>query len=134
MTFDLSNLSDMEKAYDYLMGLVDKGAKAKITRIKTKRTVSQNSYLHVCFGLICTETGYSIQECKTVLKRVYGLSYKKNGNTFLKSTADLDTGEMTKFIDWIRAFSLDQLGAYIPTPDEYLQNQFEIDKQLEHIT
>lgn len=133
MTFDFSNPSDTEKAYDYLMDLVDKGAKTKITRIKTKRTVSQNSYIHVCLGLICAETGYSMQEAKTVLKREHGLTYKKNGNVFLKSTADLNTGEMTAFIDWIRNFSLDQLGAYIPTPDEYLQNQFEIDKQLEHI-
>lgn len=131
MIFDLQK--DFELAYEYFMKLAESNSKINLTKIKTKRTVSQNAYIHVCFGIICMETGYSIQEAKTVLKREYGLVYEKNGNKFLRSTADLDTGEMTGFIDWIRQFAHVQLGAYIPTPDEYIQNQFEIDKQLEHI-
>lgn len=59
--------------------------------------------------------------------------YEKEKTKFLRSTADLDSKEMTEFIDWIRTFSSEQFGAYIPTPDEFLQNEFEIKKQLEHV-
>jgi len=39
---------------------------------------------------------------------------------------------MTNWIDWIRSFGLDK-GIYIATPEEYITNQFEIDKELNYV-
>jgi hypothetical protein len=51
-------------------------------------------------------------------------------NTKTKRTRDLDTKQMTEFIEWIRTFASMQ-GCYIPTPDEYIQNKFAIDSEIE---
>lgn len=133
MKLDLSKSFDRNKAEVYLKKLTEKGAKAEIKEFIQKRNLSQNSYLHVCFASIAKETEYRIDEAKIVLKREYGLVYEKNGQKFLRSTATLDKLEISDFIDWLREFSLTQLGTYIPTSEEYIQHQFEIEKDLEQV-
>ena len=96
----------------------------EVKMIKPARTINQNKYLHVCIGLIAKETGYTMQEAKIVMKREHGLEYEKNGKRFLRSTRELDTGEMTKFIDWMRNMAGEVLGIYIPTSEEYLIDPF----------
>jgi hypothetical protein len=51
------------------------------------------------------------------------LSYEKtlpNGTTvkFVRSTTDLDTLEMTAFIEQIRTFMLEQFSCLIPDPEQ----------------
>ena len=38
-----------------------------------------------------------------------------------KSTADLDTREMTGFIENIRRYAADELGVYVPSPGETVE-------------
>jgi hypothetical protein len=47
----------------------------------------------------------------------------------VKQTRQMDTKQLTDFIDWIRTYSSMQ-GCYIPTSEEYLMNRFEIDKEI----
>lgn len=135
MKLDLSNSIDKQRATTYIGKLMDKEAKIELKEVRPKRSLNQNSYLHVCFSIIALETGYSLQEAKTVLKRAYGdgMVYEKHGQKFLRSTADLDSLEMTHFIDWLRSFALDQFDCYIPTSEEYLENQFMVDKEIERV-
>ncbi len=58
------------------------------------------------------------------------MTYQKNEKFYLKETKSMDTKEMTDFIDWIRNHSSEE-GCYIPTPEEYQTQQFEIDKEIE---
>ena len=51
-------------------------------------------------------------------------------NIKTKRTRDLDTKQMTDFIEWIRTFASMQ-GCYIPTADEYRQNKWAIDSEIE---
>ena len=134
MKLDLSIAFDNNKAKAYFDKLMDSKSKIELKEFKPKRTVSQNKYLHVCFTIVANETGYTVEEAKTVLKREHGafMVYEKEGNKFLRSTATLDTLEMTMFIDWLRRFAMDH-GYYIPTPEEFLQSQFEIEKELQYI-
>jgi len=134
MLLNLQKDFDKQRATTYIGKLMDNNAKIELKEIKPKRSLSQNSYLHVCFSLVALEIGYSLQEVKTVLKRQYGegMIYEKNGEKFLKSTSDLDSLEMTHFIDWLRSFSLDQFGCYIPTSEEYKLNQFELQQQTQY--
>ena len=84
------------------------------------------------FGLYGCETGYTLEEAKTVIKRENPfMIYEKGGRQFLKSTADLSKDEMQYFIDWMRDFAAAD-GIYLPSSDEYLENQHTIDKQLEN--
>lgn len=132
MKLDLNQDFDKQKATTYLGKMMEKGSFIEIKEIRSKRTINQNSYLHVCFSIIALDLGYTLQEIKTVLKRQYGMTYEKNGNKFLKSTTELDTVEMTHFIDWLREFSMDQFGVYIPTSEEYIENQIAIEKQIQY--
>jgi formylmethanofuran dehydrogenase subunit A len=76
--------------------------------------------------------GTTIFGAKVFLKEQCGfMVILKKGKKDYRSTAELDTLEMTKFIEWIRNYSSIELGNYIPTPDEYIQNKFEIDSEIE---
>jgi hypothetical protein len=132
MLLNLSNEIDKKKAESYLEKLMEDGSKIELKKVQEKRSINQNSYLHVCAAMICQESGYTIEECKIELKRQFGkfFIYEKNGHKFLLSSRDLDTVQMTEWIDWIRQMAIDTLGIYIPTPEEYLQHQFELDRQL----
>lgn len=131
MKLNLSNTYDKERAKTRLKVLIDKGAKIELTEIKGKRTIRQNSYLHVCISLFAIEFGYTLDEAKTLLKRQCEfMKYSKNGQLFLKRTREMDTKELTEFIEWIRNYSSQQ-GLYLPTSEEYLLHRFEIDKEIE---
>ncbi len=132
MKLDLSKPFDLKKAEARFSKLCAKGAKIELTEFLPKRSISNNSYFHVVVAYFCQETGYNIDEAKTVLKRQYGLYYEKNGQKFIRSTTDLDDKEMCDFTEYIRTFCFEQLGVYVETPEEYRSNQFEIEKELQH--
>lgn len=104
----------------------------KIQKIYKPRTIRQNAYMHVLITLFGIETGYTLSEAKTVLKRkCQFMRYEKNGEVFLRSTTDLDdTKKMSEFIDWIRNFA-GQNGIYLPTSEDYYRNWAEIEQTIE---
>jgi hypothetical protein len=75
------------------------------------------------------ETGYSMEETKQLLKGMAGLTYEKEGFTIYKSTTDLNTKECSDFCEFIRSKYQEQFNGYLPTPEEYYSNQFEIEKE-----
>ncbi len=131
MIYELSKPFDANKAKARLETLIEKGKVIDITEKRKKRTLSQNAYSHVIFSLFGIEFGYTMEEAKTFLKRSCGelMKYEKNGQYFLRSTADLSKDECQVFIDWVLKFAAEQ-GCYIPDSESYLQNQFEIDKEI----
>ena len=130
MKLDLSKQIDLNKAKTRFEQLVEKGAKIELKEIRPTRSLPQNSYLHVCLSLYGIHFGYTLNEAKTDLKRNYGLVYEKCGKKYLRSTANLDSKELTEFIEYIREVA-GQNGCYIPTSEEYLQNKFAIDREIE---
>jgi hypothetical protein len=140
MKLNLAKEFDRDKAEAYFKKLFEKKAKIELKEFRPKRTIDQNSYIHVCFTIIANATGSTIQECKVDVKREHiklvhnsFMVYEKNGKKYLRSTADLDTIEMTNFVDWLREWAYETLGCHIPTPEQYRLEQFEIQKQLEHV-
>jgi hypothetical protein len=136
MKYDLTNSIDANSAQLYLNKLIEEGAKIELKKIRGKRTLKQNSYFHVVITIFAMELGYTIEEAKTMLKRMYSNSepsmvYQKKGYKFLRSTTTMDTKELTNFIEWIRNYAAIDAGIYIPTSEEYLINQYNIDKQIE---
>lgn len=124
MIYDLSKYEDLQKATYNFTKLKESKAIILLQVKSKKRTIKQNAYLHVIITL------YAIEEAKTLIKReCWLMRYTKNGNVFLKRTRDLNTIELTAFIDWLRYWSAKQ-GCYLPTPEEYLKNQIEIDKSI----
>lgn len=136
MKLDLSITYDLERFKAYSKKLIDKQAKTELKEIKAKRSINQNSYFHLCISFFCNEAGYSLIEGKTVLKRTFGkfMVYENKENKFLTSSAVLDTEQMTEFIEWIRTIAcFENLGVYVPTPEEYIENQYHIDRELQYL-
>ena len=140
MKFDGNIELEAKQARVYLNKLITDGSKFEIVKKKQQRTIKQNAYLHVCIEMYAVNFGLTLEEAKTDLKRDcpyhdftrYTKVNKVTGKSklYLTSTKNYTTAEATKFIDWLRTFS-SQHGCYIPTSQEYLENKFAIDKEIE---
>ena len=131
MKYDLSNSLDQNKAKTYFDTLILKNKKIELKSIQGKRSISINSYLHVCISLFAIEYGYTLAESKTMLKRECEfMVYEKNGLKFLVETSKQNNEECSKFVEWIRNYASKQ-GLYIPDAEEYKQNKFSIDKEID---
>lgn len=135
MKLNLAKELDRNKAQVYFDKLMKDKSKIELKKHRETRSVDQNSFLHVCLGYFCAETGYNLNEAKEVFAGMLPelLQYEKNGNRFRRSTSDLDTKEMSELIEYIRAFCNEQLGIYIPDSQQYLIDKWNIDKELENV-
>jgi hypothetical protein len=132
MKLDYNNSFDLKIGIKYHDKLISNKSKIELKEVKQNRTIKQNSYLHVIINLYAIEFGWTLEEAKTHLKRVCNfMTYNKNDELFLRRTRDLDTKQLTDFIEWIRDYS-SLNGCYLPSPEEYKTNRFEIDKTIDN--
>lgn len=119
--YDTSNPLQKEQFKARSAKLAESGKVVELTEKKPKRTLNQNKYLHICLAYF----GCQIGETMEYVKRNY---YKIlcNKDTFireredkflgkikyLRSSADLDSAEMSLTIERFRNFSSAQ-GIYI---------------------
>ena len=130
MLLDLNINEDLKKAELYFKTMVVSKFKIELKRILPNRSISINSYLHVCISLFSIEFGYTLEESKTLLKRKCSfMIYEKNGLKFLKKTRELNNQECSEFVEFIRNYAA-QHNLYIPDADEYKTNKFNIDKEI----
>jgi hypothetical protein len=130
MIYDTSKELEVNKLLSRLDALLSKKCIIELKEKKKSRTLSQNAYLHVCITLFAIESGDNLEDAKQLLKRACHFMHTFDGDKIkTKQTSKLDTKQMTDFIEWIRTFSAMQ-GNYIPTADEYIQNKFAIDSEI----
>jgi len=131
MLYDFENDIDVQRFDFRINQLKEKKSKVELTEKRLNRTLSQNSYLHVCIATFCIEVGYTLDEGKIHLKRQCNfMVYEKKGERFLKKSSSMNTKGLTDWIDWIRNYAGLQ-GIYIPTPEDYQRNWVEIEKQIQ---
>jgi NAD/NADP transhydrogenase beta subunit len=131
MIYDTSQELEKKKYLAQAIYLAEKGFVVDLTRKLEKRTVTQNSYLHAIIQMFAIHTTNNLDDTKQLLKRACHFMHTFDGeNIKTKRTRDLDTKQMTDFIEWIRTFAGMQ-GCYIPTADEYKLNKFAIDSEIE---
>lgn len=148
--FNLHNEYERQQFKDYCNRIYEECIKAPlgIVEIKRKhrqRSKSQNSYLHVCLGYYASEFGYTIDEVKQdIFKRQLNSDIfvveriNKRGQKVrrLRSSADLDTAEMTTAIERFRNWSSAVAGLYIPSPNEteaLLAAQQQMERYIEYL-
>lgn len=101
-----------------------------------KRTISQNAYLHLLFGIFATELNklgntFSMQEIKDMMKFKFlmiDIINYENGEVIghrIKDTSELTTTETAKFIDDIIHYGLTEFDIQLPLPSEQLNIMFE---------
>ena len=125
MLYNLSNPLDVQNARVRLEHLISRQCTAELTEKKPKRTLSQNSYLHLLLGYFASQTGNTLEW----VKQQY---YKKLCNPdlfigekedrflgrikYVRSSADLRTDEMNLSIERFRNWSASEAGIYLPEP------------------
>ena len=131
MKYDLSKTLEINKMFAKIDSMINRGVIVELTEKKPVRTLSQNSYLHVCITLFAIEFGYNLKDAKQHLKRKCSFMHEGEGEGVrTKLTRSLDTKQLIEFIEWIRTYASQQ-GCYIPTPEEYITNRFEIDREID---
>lgn len=144
MVFNLNNPFELEKFKGYVNQLYAQKAVVEVKKKLPKRSLSQNSYLHLILSWFACETGYSVEEVKLdyFKKRCnQDLFERKKVNkqgkeiTFLRSSAELSTGEMTVAIERFRNYASAEAGIYLPGPNErefliHIQQQIERQKEF----
>jgi len=131
MKYNLSDPKQHKSAQNRLYYLYKKGRIVDIKEVRPKRTLSQNSYLHLILAYFGQHFGYNLEEAKQVYKEINKdiYFYTKNGRAFVRSSADLNKAEMARSIDKFMDES-NQAGCPLPlaTDQDWL---LEIENEVE---
>ena len=140
MLYDISNELQAENFKKRCNLLFKKKCVVDLTEKKPQRTLRQNSYLHAALGYFGVQFGYRIEEVKEwyfketcnpdlFVRKVHDV-ITGTDRRVLRSSADLDTEQMTLAIERFRNWAADVAGVYIPSPEEHrLVEQMEMDVQ-----
>ena len=99
----------------------------ELTEKKPVRTIQQNKYLHVIIGYFASQCGYTLDYVKdNYFKKLCNKDIfvretddKYLGKvTIVRSSASLDTSEITTAIDRFRNWASAEAGIYLPEPHE----------------
>lgn len=133
MKYDLKNKEEEDKAREYFESLVRQRCIVDITRKFNRRTFSQNNYLHLLLSYCALQYGETLEYFKQVIwkqiinRDIFEDQYvnRINGDirTEWRSSADLDSKQMTLAIDRLLSWAPKELGIQLPTPNdtEYLR-------------
>lgn len=131
MLYDLGNDLQRESFRTKAEALIKKGGVVELTEKKQQRTSSQNRYLHTILSYFACEVGETAEYVKVNYFKilcnrdlfVHEIEDKFMGKIrVIRSSADLDTMEMTTAIERFRNWASGK-GFYIPSPEEHLMIQ-----------
>lgn len=119
---------DCHRAMERIKHLIKNKKVFELKEKKPKRTLSQNSYLHLILSWFALEYGDTLEYIKQDLfkKQVnkelfeYERVNKKTGEVRIdyRSTASLDTKELSLAIDRFRDYAAKVAGIYLPEPKD----------------
>lgn len=128
MLYNLNNVLQKEQFKSRTAMLLEKSnGIVELTEKKPKRSNQQNAYLHVILGYFAMETGNTLEWVKSqYFKKLVNaeIFIREQDDKYLgrlkvlRSSADLDSGEMTTAIDRFRNWASSEAGIYLPSPNE----------------
>lgn len=137
MQYDGNNPLHIEQARTRLEHLIKNRKVFELTEKKPKRSGRQNNYLHTILGFFACETGNTLewvkqQYFKKLVNPAIFIREKEDKYLgtikVLRSSADLDTAEMTTAIERFRNWASAECGIYLPEPnEEYLLQMMELE-------
>lgn len=125
MIYELANRVDRDKAITRFKNLLDNDKRIELTVKHPKRTIRQNAYLHLILSAFGLNFGYTLEETKQyIFKKEVNpeIFYEGEKEGLVKmekwrSTAELDTGELTNAIDRFLDYSAKN-GYRLPEPED----------------
>ena len=132
MIYDLANELDRVRLEKRFKALLAARKVVEVKEYKPKRTSPQNRYLHALLGIVAMQTGNTLEDVKKEYFKkhcnaeifVTRKTDKMLGNVeILRSSAELDTAEMTTAIDRFVRWYETESGEVLPRPDDeaYIQ-------------
>lgn len=128
MIYDLNKDIDRARFERRVVALREKRVLVELSEKKPRRTHPQNAYLHLLLGEFAMQTGntldwvkqeYFKRHCNAELfvrKRTDKLTGKEV--EVLRSSSDLDTGEMTTAIDRFKQWAAVECGIDLPDAED----------------
>lgn len=91
-----------------------------IRKQRTKRSLDQNSFIHVAATIASNHTGYTIAEVKLLwMGECWGWHTVGGHELPVKPhTSDMTVDEARYFIEWLPIWSLEHMDVQIPLPGE----------------
>lgn len=139
--YDLNTEIDRERYRRRVESLFTKRAVVEVSEHKPRRSLSQNAYLHLLLGEFAMQTGnrlyyvkreYFKRECNAELfvrSEVDKLTKKEV--EVLRSSRDLDTGEMTTAIERFRNWAAEVAGIDLPDAEDRAWLDY-IGREMQH--
>lgn len=123
--YNIKDPQDKDKFIKRVKALLLNPCTVELTKKQPIRTLKQNAYLHLLFNFFSMETGYDPEYVKINFYKaeanpeIYEIEVEgKLGKVkALRSSADLDTAEMTKSIERFRNWS-GAKGIPLPAPTD----------------
>lgn len=128
LVIDFSRDNDKRKLFDTLKMLKKEAYVVTIEKKKSKRSLNANAYYWVLITILEKETGQDTDSLHDYFKTKFlpkrKVVFKQTGeeNDVQGSTAELDSFNFFEYVDKIRAFAIQELNIYLPTPDEHLDS------------
>lgn len=128
MIYNLNNDLDRMRFERRVVALREKRVLVELSEKKPRRTHPQNAYLHLLIGEFAMQTGntldwvkqeYFKRHCNAELfvrRRTDDLTHKEV--EVLRSSRDLDTGEMTTAIDRFKHWAAAECGIELPDAED----------------
>lgn len=139
--YDLSTGIDRERFKRRVNLLYERRAVVECSEHKPKRTSQQNRYLHAILGEFAMQTGNTLAYVKTeyfkrlcnpdiFVRRVYDKLAKREVEQ-LRSSRDVDTGEMTTAIERFRNWAASEAEIDLPAPEDKDWINY-IEREMQH--
>lgn len=138
MIYSLDKEHEKQQAITRFHFLIAKGKRIELKVKHPRRSINQNSYLHLILSAFGSHFGYSLEEVKQyIFKEQVNSEIFNNGDKGSlitiqewRSTADLDTKELTTAIERFLNYSAKN-GYRLPEPSDLVWIQ-ELEKQIEN--
>ncbi len=139
--YDLNTEIDRERYRRRVEALFTKRAVVEVSEHKPRRSLSQNAYLHLLLGEFAMQIGnrldyvkreYFKRECNAELfvrSEVDKLTKKEV--EVLRSSRDLDTGEMTTAIERFKNWAAETAGIELPDAEDRAWLAY-ISREMQH--
>ncbi len=124
LVIDFSKDNDKKKLFEALKMLKKEPYVLTIEKKKDKRSLSANAYYWVLISILEGETVQDSDSLHDFFKTKFlpkrTVVFRQTGETseVQGSTAVLDSFNFFEYVEKIRAFAIQELNIYLPTPDE----------------
>lgn len=128
MVYDLNTDIDRIRYEKRVKSLLDRRTVVELSERKPRRTTPQNAYLHLLLGEFAMQTGNTLEWTKAeyfkrhcnaelfVIRKRDELTHREV--EVLRSSRDLDTGEMTTAIDRFKHWAAAECGIDLPDAED----------------